>query len=154
MYIRFEAADGSGLFHEASRFPHFEYRRQHGVSRKDAIEFDWVYRKLYWSTPAPPRIAYQDTLSRHPRTWFKASAQEQVTLAWRISVLLNKYGAKLRPRWSAGPGTVLYEDDVQVVVRPRCIYPRGNGRAKGPGWSGDRRTIRRWRWPTAPVSPL
>jgi hypothetical protein len=147
MYIRFETAYGLGLFAEAAHFPRCErYQREAGISRRDGAEFERCYNDLCYWTPAAPWWAYEDSMSRRPRTWFKASRTEVVRAAWGLMEVLNRNGSMLRPRWSVWPGTVLFEDEVQVVVRPRCVYPLKKRREKGVGWTGDRETIRRREW--------
>lgn len=149
MYIRFESRDGTGLFAEAGSFrAEMGARRVPRWARREFVEnYDW----LSWHTPAPPEEAYVDTRARYPLTWFKQEARGHIARAWRIANILGRHGVHMRPIVSDDPGLILFEDEVQVVVRPKreSIRPAArppNIQAPGSGWSGSRDTIRRGGW--------
>jgi hypothetical protein len=122
MYVRFEGPRGGGLFWVASEGSRLLRRLR--MSRSDARKFTDLKSWLWTNTPVPGAGAYQDWRSRHPRTWFKECATEHVRLAWELSDLLCRHGVRIRPLRTRAPGTILWEDQVQVIVRPRRINTR------------------------------
>ena len=147
MYVRFEdPRTREGLFSVARDFRHDSHCRLFRVSRRDrrplSTAIDWLWR----STPEPPADAYEDWASRLPRTWFHAHACAHVRTALLIAQILRRYQVLLVSRASADPGTVLYSDDVQVVIRPHREpqrHPRPLGGTPVQLWTGDRSTIRK-----------
>ena len=146
MYVRFEGAGGGGLFWIASDV---ELRLIRGLrmSRGERRRFHELHGWLRTHTPAPGEEAYRDWRSRLPRTWFRESAREHVRHAWLLSDLLSRRGVRVRPIRAREPGTIIWEDEVQVIVRPNrvgtVVRPRRPW-ARRRSWEGDRRTIRRW----------
>ncbi|WP_246132510.1 hypothetical protein [Microbacterium mitrae] len=58
------------------------------------------------------------------RSWFKATAEELLTLTRGYLELLARYDVRwVEPRTDS-PGRITYEDDVQVVAVP-FVYPDG-----------------------------
>jgi hypothetical protein len=53
--------------------------------------------------------------------WFKEAAVHVLGKVPGYLDLLARYGVRCVERRSADPGTILYEDDVQIVVRPHAI---------------------------------
>jgi hypothetical protein len=116
---------------------------------RDARELSDLLGRLWSITPAPPGDAYQDHKCRYPLTWFKDSAREHVRIAWRISELLRRRDVRIRARASRDPGYILFQDEIQVIVRPHRgehygHAPRPADLPTRPIWNGDRATIRRW----------
>ncbi len=147
MFLRFEARGGRGLFARAFELRDAARCRDVRMSRKDDREFHELLCWLTNRTPVPPREAYRDDLSRSPLTWWKLSARDHIMHAWRISLILCRYRHRVRPLHSHKPGTILFEDDVQVVVRPNRTNDRPAAKAqrRQPRWNGDRASIRRIR---------
>ena len=146
MYLRFESLSGEGLF---ARAHHLRDAARFGsvrMSRAHEREFNELLAWLSLHTPGPPASAYRDSRSRAPRTGWKACAEAHVGFAWRMSVLMGRYRHNVRPLYSASPGRILFEDRVQVVIRPnRANTQPTPARGTRQGWSGDRTTIRRMR---------
>lgn len=139
---------GLGLFARAADLRDAARRsRGLGMTRRDGREFceirDWLWKR----TPVPPEFAYIDDRCRRPLTWWKVSAHEHVHRAWRLSVIMARYGYRVLPRRSRWPGTILFEDDVQVVVRPDRRHDRWAAKVarREPRWDGDRATTRGFR---------
>lgn len=145
MYYRFESRDGWGLFQQAFTF---ECRADAKMlTSRVEKEFREHIQWLRSQTPVPPKSAYVDTRSRFPKTWYKPEAKEHIRRAWLLADIMSRNGLRVRPRWSREPGIILFEDDVQVVVRPNRENTRIPPKPRRPRrWNGDRSTIRRWEW--------
>lgn len=118
----------------------------------------WLFRHTVAPEPEHFRI---DSQYRQPRCWFVPTATEHQRHAWRLCHILNLANIPLRPIWAVSPpGEVLYEDPVQVVIRPDrgVIKPTHNARRRiASGWSGSRRTIRHGsglHWMNVRTNPL
>lgn len=120
-YVRFETADGWGLFHACSEF--LTYAGHRGgkggirVARKALREIEALYAWLGTHTDPPPRDAYDDELSRRPATWFKPSAVEHIRRADQLCRLLNREGVDIWRVARQRPGRILWEDEVQAITR-------------------------------------
>ncbi|MEX2219713.1 MAG: hypothetical protein WD749_13250 [Phycisphaerales bacterium] len=142
MYIRFEGPRGGGLFKigDACRS-----RARRRMSAADRRRFDEHFGWLWENTPAPGADVYCDTRSRRPRTWFRPTAREHIRRGWMLCDPLCGHGVRIRPVMARDPGTIIWEDPVQVIVRPGQVRtvvrppPPCERRAR---WSGDRATIR------------
>jgi hypothetical protein len=142
MYCRFESRDGWGLFQQAWTFRD----RLDEVPRRAAREFEDAFRWLRCQTPQPPGDVYDDSRSRFPKTWFKSEAKDHVQHAWLLADLMSRHGLRIRHRFSHNPGVIIFEDAVQVVVRPNREHVRiARKPDRQPRWNGDRSTIRRWK---------
>ena len=88
------------------------------------IDRAWWRTNNDWLDVAYPDPASVDpTLfdnSAHPvvNCWFKATARRLLDRIPGYLDLLDRYGVAWIERTSTNPGTILYEDDVQVVVAP------------------------------------
>lgn len=147
MYVRFEDLHGRGIF---TMFEFIEYpfkRLPRPPRRSDAVQLDALIRKLGRDTPAPPYGAYRDQHCRRPITWYRPEAVDLIALADEIAGILRSRGEPVLKRVAAIPGDVIWQDDVQVVVRaPRSqwrIVPDVS-RKRREAYNGDRSTIRRW----------
>jgi hypothetical protein len=155
-YLRFEMRrTGEGLFHLLDRL---RYQNEHRVLRHHRAEVDDLRVWLFTQTWAPPGEVYRARgHPSRPRTWWLTTATEHTTRAWRVCHLLNVSGIPLRPlRADACPGIELFRDECQAVVAAdpawirRALKTRKHARRRGPGWSGDRSTIRCWDWTDPP----
>lgn len=131
MYIRFESTvPGSrgvpiGLFGLANDLAR--------TGRLSAEEWTWWRANNDWFQAAYTDPATVDpTLfdkSVHPvvTCWFKDTAGHLLDRVPGYLDLLDRHGVGWRERRSPDPGTILYEDDVQVLV-----VPHGRGEAPEP----------------------
>ncbi|RYD61355.1 MAG: hypothetical protein EOP83_17220 [Verrucomicrobiaceae bacterium] len=102
-------------------------RRQHGVVTalrmlRDSGEvadyeaahirelFEWMNENL----PCPP--FKESDWSSDAISWFKDSAQEFISRIRDMIVLLEIHGRPVRTITTLAPGSILYEDDYQVVA--------------------------------------
>jgi hypothetical protein len=143
MYIRFETLDGRGLFHVMGDIDLHD-RRPKGIPRREVRQLDECYEWLYRHTPVPPGSAYSDPLCKYPRTWFKESASMHVRMAWQLSTIVSRRVERLRPIRSDSPGVILWEDEVQAVVRAadQTCALHEPARTRANAWNGDRTTTR------------
>jgi len=116
-YVRYETADGEGLFSVISRFADFFDFGAIRLSRVRLNEVRLLIDHVRALVPSVPARAYRDSRSRRPITWFRASAGELVAKTDRLVRVLNQCGANLHRIESDSPPTILWEDDVQVVTR-------------------------------------
>jgi hypothetical protein len=144
MYIRFQNIHGDGVFSFARDFSRNMTAR--GVSRADQRRFDEAYDFIYHHTVPPPESAYSDRFSRYPRTWYKESARQHVHYSRVVAHIMTLHGTTVWVRYARTlPGRLLWEDRVQIVVRPPREFradPKSVEEVVA-SWSGDRTTIRR-----------
>ncbi len=127
MYIRFQGqkqSDSSssklGIFQLA-----FELRDEgdlpnylHEILVHD---IEWLLKHLQ-----SPKVLEKD---EHHRaiSWFHPQAREPIERARSIAAILNEHGYHIEQIQTADPGLVIYEDEHQVVAKPR----RGRARSRG-----------------------
>lgn len=100
-------------------------------------------RRLWEITPEPPEEAYDDPRHPPPRTWFKEAAGEHVMLAWEGYRLAQLAGSRMRPLRARKPGLVLWEDEVQAVIRTPAAEGRWVCKPERPArWDRRRESIR------------
>src|SRR5688572_9162574 len=56
---------------------------------------------------------------RRAISWFKPAAEEAVRRMWHLKELLDRHGHHVEVLRTSEPGTVIYEDDWQVIAKPR-----------------------------------
>ncbi len=56
---------------------------------------------------------------RRAISWFKPAADEAVRRMWHLKELLDRHGHHVEVLRTLEPGTVVYEDDWQVIAKPR-----------------------------------
>lgn len=136
--VRFEGADGEGLFSCLFMFRDL-IGRWIRCPRKIAREFHDLDYALRQQLQPVPAIAYQGDRSREPITWFRGSATRPVQLADQLVQLMNRFGTDIRRIETDQPEVILWEDEVQVVTRaprrPRVrtwgvLYKRHGDRRK------------------------
>lgn len=122
MYVRFEAADANargvrhGVFGLANGLAH--------AGRLSDEDHAWWRRSNDWMNDAyadpgsVDRTLFDRTVNPIVECWFKESATHLVARTREYLDLLDRYGVAWVERRSDAPGTILYEDDVQVVVAP------------------------------------
>lgn len=147
MYVRFEDLYGRGIFtmFDDLRYPFKEVPKP--PRRSDAARLDGLIRLLGRETPAPPCGAYVDDLCRKPITWYRPEAGELITVANEIARIFRSLGVPVLKHVDACPGAIIWQDDVQVVVRPPRRPPRvipDACRKRPKAYNDDRCTIRRW----------
>lgn len=120
MYVRFEAASlnargvAPGVFALANTLAR--------SGRLNADDFAWWRANNDWMDAAYPDPGTVDSTlfdrSVHPRVscWFKAEAEFLIRRTRGYLNLLDRYDVAWVERASDDPGSILYEDDVQVVV--------------------------------------
>src|ERR1700742_4715349 len=78
---------------------------------------DW-YNAAYADPGAVDPNLFDKEVNPVVECWFKESAVHLLERVPGYLDLLSRYGVRCVERRSADPGVVLYEDDVQIVVRP------------------------------------
>lgn len=116
-FVRFEAANGRGLFSTCSDFLELVESRTIRVPRQAVRDVETLYRWLCRNTSGTPAGAYRDSRCRQPVTWYKASATEHLRRADLLCALLNRERVDIRRIARRRIGPVLWEDEIQVVTR-------------------------------------
>lgn len=60
-----------------------------------------------------------DREHRRAISWFKPAAAEAIRRMWQLKEFLDVHGHHVDVLRTADPGTVLYQDDWQVIAKPR-----------------------------------
>ncbi len=82
-----------------------------------AYEKDEINDWLEWLNDALPHPPFQTSdWSVDAISWFKGSAKSFIQSFYEISVLLERNGRFVRVLRTSDPGTIVYEDDFQVVA--------------------------------------
>jgi hypothetical protein len=55
---------------------------------------------------------------RRAISWFKPAASEAIRRMWHLKELLDLHGVHVEVLRTSDPGTVVYEDDWQVIAKP------------------------------------
>ena len=55
---------------------------------------------------------------RRAISWFKPAASEAIRRMWHLKKLLDLHGVHVEVLRTSDPGTVVYEDDWQVIAKP------------------------------------
>jgi hypothetical protein len=76
------------------------------------------YDVAYPDPSTADSTVYNRTHDLHAQAWFKTSAVHLLDRIPGCLNLLDRYGVQWEELRSPTPGHVLYEDDVQVVVKP------------------------------------
>jgi hypothetical protein len=74
---------------------------------------------LAWFTanlPVPKVL--EDIEHRRAISWFKPSAEEAIHRMWELKRVLEQHGHHINVLRTDTPGTVVYEDEWQVVAKP------------------------------------
>lgn len=60
-------------------------------------------------------------LMEHRRaiSWFKPAAEEAIRRMWRLKELLDTHGHHVNVLRTRDPGSILFEDEWQVIAKPR-----------------------------------
>ena len=77
------------------------------------IALDWFNTRL----PVPKPLEHEGT--RRAISWFKPSAKEAISRMWDIKEILDYHNFDVEVVRTSYPGTIIYEDDFQVVAIPR-----------------------------------
>ncbi len=86
----------------------------------EAYEEEWLERDLGWlrmHLPSPPCL--RDEGNHRAICWFKPTARSAIDRVRGIVALLETHGLTVRMVTTAEPGSVIYEDEWQVVAKPR-----------------------------------
>lgn len=59
-----------------------------------------------------------ETEHRRAISWFKPAAEEAIQRMWQLKILLELHGVNVKVLRTDEPGTVVHEDDCQVVAKP------------------------------------
>ena len=59
------------------------------------------------------------TEHRRAISWFKPAASEAIRRMWQLKSLLDLHGYHVEVLRTSDPGTVVHEDDWQVIAKPR-----------------------------------
>lgn len=117
-FVRFETLGGLGIF-TACDFLRRSRRsdRPRWMSRAEWRFASGCFEHLCLITPVPRAHCYSDRLARRPKTWFHARAWEQIALCEMLAGFLQQHDVVIVPRWSDDPGEIIWQDEVQVIVR-------------------------------------
>ncbi|WP_369915438.1 hypothetical protein AB8810_02220 [Xanthomonas sp. NCPPB 3005] len=66
--------------------------------------------------PVPAALA--DPEHRRAISWFKPAADEAIRRMWQLKNLLDLHGHHVNVLRTSDPGTVVYQDDWQVIAKP------------------------------------
>jgi len=75
---------------------------------------------LAWFTehlPIPKLLV--DIEHRRAISWFKPTASQAIRKMWELKLVLEDHGHHVKVLQTRDPGVVIYEDDWQVVAKPR-----------------------------------
>ena len=72
----------------------------------------WFNQELF-----VPKLLEQ-TEHRRAISWFKPAADEAIRRMWHLKHLLDFHGCHVEVLRTSEPGTVVYEDDWQVIAKP------------------------------------
>lgn len=90
------------------------------AGRLEVYEEEWLERDLAWlrmHLPSPDCLL--DPGNERAICWFRPDARRPIEKVRGIVALLDAHGVSVRMTTTADPGTILYEDDWQVVAKPR-----------------------------------
>jgi hypothetical protein len=107
-----------GVFHAA-----FELRDNERLTR---AEEEWLEREMAWlrmHLPAPACL--RESGNDRAICWFKPEAHRPIAKVRSIAALLESRGVVVEMVTTAEPGTVIYEDQWQVVAKPNRKRRRG-----------------------------
>ncbi|WP_457964671.1 hypothetical protein M1E17_00485 [Arthrobacter sp. D1-29] len=76
------------------------------------------YDAAYTDPSTVDRSVYDPHINPSAQSWFKGSAAHLLEGVAFYTDLLGRYDVGWQVLYSANPGKILYEDDVQVVVAP------------------------------------
>lgn len=74
---------------------------------------------LAWFTqnlPVPKSLA--EVVRRRAISWFKPTAIEAIRRMWELKRLMENHGHHIKVLRTSEPGSVLYQDEWQVVAKP------------------------------------
>lgn len=121
VYVRFEAAMNSrgltpGVFALANELAHSGALDDEDYAWWRANN-DWMNRAYIDPGCVDPTL-FDREIHPHAQCWYKLSSEtEHLLLRTRgYLYLLDRYGVSWRERRSSAPGTILYEDDYQIVI--------------------------------------
>ncbi|MGH8491883.1 MAG: hypothetical protein ACRERR_02075 [Moraxellaceae bacterium] len=60
----------------------------------------------------------QESEHRRAISWFKPAAKEPIGRMWQLKSLLELHGLSIKILATDEPGTLVYEDDWQVIAKP------------------------------------
>jgi len=98
----------------------------------EAYEEEWLERDLGWlrmHLPSPSCL--RDEGNHRAICWFKPTARSAIDRVRGIVALLETHGLTVRMVTTAEPGSVIYEDEWQVVAKPRRRAAAGRTRVRG-----------------------
>ena len=75
--------------------------------------------RAYMDPATVDASVYDREISPTAQSWFKSTAKHLLADLYFYEDLLQRYGVEYHVMTSDDPGTLLYEDDVQIVVAPR-----------------------------------
>ena len=52
-------------------------------------------------------------------SWFKSSAKAPISQMWELAAILESHGTHIELLKTEDPGSIIYEDEWQVVAKPR-----------------------------------
>jgi len=82
-------------------------------------EHEALRKLLAWFTdhlPVPKVLKASE--HRRAISWFKPSANEAIRRMWELKILLESHGYHVNVLRTTEPGSILYEDEWQVVAKP------------------------------------
>lgn len=82
--------------------------------------FDTLNHHLLWlkaNLKSPAELERDESI--RAISWFKDSAEEPLRHIWSIKAVLEEFGYHIEIIKSRDPGVVIYQDEWQVVAKPR-----------------------------------
>ena len=119
MLIRFAvlAADSDSGRKQGILVAAHTLRDEGDLSVEDHTELRTAIAWFNENIPVPAMLDKPE--HRRAISWFKPSANEAIQRMWRLKQLLDTHGLHVDVLRSDEPGTIVYEDDLQVVAKPQ-----------------------------------
>ncbi|MEU4416637.1 hypothetical protein [Nocardia salmonicida] len=126
-YIRFQAAQPDRHGRYPGVFGLVNGLWMEGQLSAEEVRFrrsgnDWFSENLTNPSDVDPRV-YDRDLHPGAASWFKSSAVSMIERVGGYLAILDAHGIEWERRESDAPGTVIYDDAQQVVVRPNRSRP-------------------------------
>lgn len=117
LFVRFEDAQGRGLFRVASYMLDCFDSGQIRITRQSRREIDLLCDRLWDLTPPANARGYQDTRSLWPITWYLGIDSPPLHTAEQLVRTLNRYRADIRRVERRTPPMVFWCDSIQAITR-------------------------------------
>ena len=119
MYLRFSttAQDKDSTRKLGILVAAHEIRDNSNISKED---HDILRNTLIWFNEQLeiPKILKNEE-HRRALSWFKPEAKEAIRRMWGLTEILKQHGIEVEIHKTDDPGIIIYEDDWQVVAKPK-----------------------------------